>query len=368
MTRGKRTRIAPGIYQDAYGFAIVTKVHGIQKEQRYAPASDRDRLIAARANWIVERRDGEKPEPRTPFWDAAREYLKTIPAGTKRHANAYNDLHCWQTAFHGMNVRDITAADIQQQLAKWQPDFQPSTLNKRRQELKNLFDFLGGDNPVSTVAKAKERHDQARGVAPAIVEAVFTAMHENQSAIRLRVMYETSLAPIDLTRIREADFKPRQKTLYVPERQKGEGAPALTMTLTTAGKTALQAFFAAGLEGKTFSSGTMWRDFNDAVTRAKAAWKGVWAAPANFSPKDLRHSRLTEALRRSGNLQGVQQLARHKHIETTMRYLRALETDSLRAVTKSMESAIPRVPSRTVKNGANGPKRTVAQKAQERRE
>lgn len=339
--RGKRTRVATGVYRDAYGYAITSKVHGEQKERRYAPESDLDRLIAARANWIVERKSGETPEPKTPYWDAAKAYLKTLPENTKRYQNATNDLHCWRPTFHGLHIRAITAAMIQQQLATWQPQFKPSTLNKRRQELKNLFDFLGGSNPLATVPKLRERYDDARGVAPAIVEAVFAEMRETQTKICLRVMYETSLPPVDLTRIREASFLPRKKTIYVPERQKGAGAPALTMTLTTAGVAALKAFFAAGLEGKTFSSGTMWRDFSAAIAKARAAWKGVWPAPANFHPYDLRHSRLTEALRRSKNLQGVQQLARHKRIETTMRYLRALESESLRAVTQSMESAIP---------------------------
>lgn len=368
MTRGKRTRVVTGIYRDAYGYAITSKVHGIQKELRYAPESDLDRLIAARANWIVERRTGEKPEPKTPFWDAAREYLKTIPEGTKRYANAYNDLHCWRGTFHGLRVTEITAALIQQQLATWRPDFKPSTLNKRRQELKNMFDFLQiVPNPISAVPKLKERYDEARAVAPAVAEAVFAQMAPTQSSILLRAIYETSLPPIDLSRITEARFHPRRKTIDVPERQKGAGAPALTMTLTRDAVKALQAFFKAGLEGKTVSSGTLHRDFTNAVKKAKAAWKGVWPAPANFHPYDLRHSRLTEALRRSGNLQGVQQLARHKHIETTMRYLRALETEALRDVTRAMEGASRRVPAGHVRKRPNGPKRTSAKTPRYRR-
>lgn len=368
MTRGRRTTVAPGIYRDTSGYAVVTKVYGVQKEMRYGLASNLDELIAARANWIVARKKGEKPEPSTPFWDAAREYLMTIPEDTKRYDNAYNDLHCWRPTFHGLNVREITAAMIQQQLAVWRATFKPSTLNKRRQELKNLFTFLQmSKNPISDVPKLKERYDDARGVEPRIIEAVFNEMFDNQTTLAFRVMYETSLAPVDLSRISEAHFNSRKRTLHVPERQKGAGAPAITMTLTSSAVAALQAFFAAGLEGKTFSSGTMWRDFNNAVRRAKAAWKGVWAAPANFSPKDLRHSRLTEALRRSQNLQGVQQLARHKHIETTMRYVRALESDALKQVTASMESAIQRVPSGNVKNRQNGPKRTFDGRAQKRR-
>lgn len=368
MTRGKRTRIATGVYRDRSGYAVVTKVFGVQFERRYTLDSDPDNLRLIRANWIVERKKQEKPEPSTPFWDAALGYLKTIPEGTKRHANAYNDLHCWRQAFHGRNVRAITSALIQQQLASWQPDFQPSTLNKRRQELKNLFDHLRwADHPIKAVPKLKERYDTPRAVLPAVVEAVFAEMTENQTKILCRAIYETSLAPIDLQRISQAHFAPRLKTVYVPERQKGAGAPAVTMTLTTAGVQALQAFFGAGLEGKAISSGTTWRDFTRAVKQAQARWKGVWPAPANFHPYDLRHSRLTEALRRSQNLQGVQKLARHKRIETTMQYLRALESESMKDVTRAMESAIRPVPSGKGKRRQNRPKRTIQRKAKNRR-
>ena len=119
----------------------------------------------------------------------------------------------------------------------------------------------------------------------------------------------------------------------------------------------MQAFFAAGLEGKHLSTGTMHRDFTAAVTRAKAIWKGIWPAPDNFRPCDLRHSRLTEALRHSNNLQGVQQLARHQRVETTMRYLRALEHESMQQVVRAMDGAIRAVPSGDVKTRQNRPKR-----------
>lgn len=358
MTRGKRTTIAPGIYRDASGYAIVTKVHGVQQERRFPLSVDLDRLRLLRAEWIVARKGAEIPEPSAPYWAACQQYLKTIPANTKRHANAYNDLHGWRQTFHAVNVRDITPAMIREQLARWQTAYKPSTLNKRRQELANLFRFLGGSNPVQSVPKLKERYDDARGVSPALVEAVLAQMRDSHTKRRLRVMFETSLPPIDLTRIREADFKPKAKTIYVPERQKGAGAPALTMSLTSAGVQALQDFFAAKLEGKTFNSGSMWRDFQLAVKKAKAQWQGVWSAPENFTPYDLRHSRLTEALRRSGNLQGVQQLARHKRIETTMRYLRALEADSLKSVVASMDGAIRPVPSGEAKTRQKRPERS----------
>lgn len=368
MGRTKRERLATGIYKDKGGIAVVTKIHNVQREQRFSLDSDLSKLIAFRANWIVER-EGEPQEPTAPYWEACQRYLKTIPDdvdGSKRKANAYNDLHCWRHTFHGVNVKQITAAIIKQQLAEWAPDFKPSTLNKRRQELKNLFTFLNGKdgkNPVRDVSKSRERYDDARGQRPEVVEAVLTQITAPQTRIFLRAVYETSLPPIDLTRITEATFRPRERTIFVPERLKGAGSPAVTMTLTKAGVKALKAFFAAGLEGKRLSTGTMHRDFTEAVTRAKAAWKGVWPAPDNFHPYDLRHSRLTEALRHSGNLQGVQKLGRHKRIETTMRYLRALESESMKDVTRAMDGAIRTVPSVNVKTRQNRPKRTDKKKA-----
>lgn len=365
MGRTTRRRIATGIYKDDAGIAVVTKVHGVQLERRFSLDSNLHKLIAFRANWIAERQT-EPREPIAPYWEACEQYLKTIPEdadGSKRKTNAYNDLHCWRQTFHGLNVNEITAAQIREQLATWQADYQPSTLNKRRQELHHLFKFLNGRsgaNPVREVPKLKERYDDARGQAPELVEAVMAQITAPQTRTFLRAQWETSLPPVDLTRLTEATFRPQQRTIHVPARQKGAGAPAVTMTLTKAAVKALAAFFAAGLEGKRISTGTLYRDFTDAVERAKATWEGTWPAPPNFRPTDLRHSRLTEALRRSNNLQGVQQLGRHKRIETTMRYLRALESESMRDVVRAMDGAIRSVPSGDVKTRQNRPKRTAS--------
>ena len=36
-SRGRRTRVAEGVYKDRYGLAATVKVHGVQREIRFPP-------------------------------------------------------------------------------------------------------------------------------------------------------------------------------------------------------------------------------------------------------------------------------------------------------------------------------------------
>ena len=280
--RPKRTRVVTGIFRDVYGYALITKVRGVQLEQRWAPESDLDSLIAVRANWIVERKKGAPPV-RHSFQRAARDYLATIPPKTRRHDDAARQLAAWLPAFKDCDVSTITAQLIRAHMATWRKA--ASTVNHRRQELKNLFTFLNGKagaNPVRDVPKAKERYDDARGQSPALIAAILAELPENQSKRCLEVWWETALPPSQQARLTRSTFHPKEKTIYAQPRRKGDGVPGRMLPLTANGVRALTAFFAYGLEGKPVSTSTIHRDFTAAVEKAKAKWPGRWPAPANL--------------------------------------------------------------------------------------
>lgn len=329
-----------------------TKVRGVQKERWYSLDSDPLNLPFERAKWEKERRTGEPVVPKRAFQLVVAEYLTTFVPDSRRHEDAEGQLHAWLPAFKNVDIAAITSQAIRAQMAAWQSqEAAASTVNHRRQELKNLFTYLYGKhgvNPLRDVPKVKEVYDDARGVLPSVVEAILKEMPESDTKIRLRAIWETSLPHADLTRLQQARFSPRQKTIFVADRFKGAGVKGETMSLTTAGVKALQAFFAAGLEGRPFSNSSVHKSFRLAVGKARAHWKGVWPAPDNLHPYDLRHSRLTEALRRSKNLQGVRRLGRHKRLETTMRYVRALESESAKSVVAAMDGARRKVPAARV--------------------
>jgi integrase len=351
---GKGVPVAEGIWRYKNGYRVQTKVHGDQKERWYSEDSDPNNLVYERARWAKERRKDEPAPPTHGFPKAVADYLTTFVPDSRRYQDADRQLSAWLPAFRKLDVTEITSQAIRAQLATWQAeDYAPSTLNHRRQELKNLFTYLygkSGSNPVRDVPKIKETYDDARGQLPALVEAIFAEMEDSDTKLRLRVIWETSLPHADIVRLKRSQFHPKQKTIYVGDRHKGAGVKGSVMSLTSAGVDALTAFFDAGLEGLAFSRHSMRKSFLLAVGKAKAKWIGVWPAPENLRPYDLRHSRLTEALRHSKNLQGVQRLGRHKRLETTMRYVRALESESTKNVIDAMEGSRRKVPAAGVKN------------------
>lgn len=359
--KGDPVIIADGIYKYDNGYRVTSKVHGKQLEQWYAPDSDEDQLKLIRATWIIDRKKGEKKTSAKSFQKAVTDYLKTFPKGTRRRDNAERDLGAWLPRFKTHETHKITSQAIREQLALWQPDYAASTLNHRRQELKNLFTFLNGKagaNPVRDVPKVKERYDDARGQAPDVIEAVLAQMRPSLSRIRLRVWWETAIPPSQQARLTRSGFKAHEKTQAVQPRRKGAGVPGKVLPLSARAVDALTDFYAAKLEGIAPSTSTIYRAFRLAVGKAKAQWPGRWPAPENLSPKDLRHSRLTEAYKHSKDLNAVAELGMHADLSTTQRYVRAVASHTARAAITLMESASQNVPSGTAGTSKNGRKFT----------
>lgn len=357
---GKGVPVAEGIWRYKNGYRVQTKVHGVQKERWYSEDSDPLNLPYERAKWEKERREGEPLLAKRALQHVVRDYLQTIPEDTRRHEDADRQLAPWTKAMGADDINTITAQAIREHLATWRAEgYAASTLNHWRQELKNVFTYLNGKsgaNPLRDVPKFREVYEDARGQDPAVVEAIFAEMDDSDTKRFLRVIWETSLPHVDVTRLLESRFDATRRTIGLGDRQKGAGVKGVIMSLTAAGAAALQAFFQAGLQGWQPSNGSMNKSFKLAVTKAKDRWIGVWPAPENLHPYDLRHSRLTEALRRSKNLQGVQKLARHKRLETTMRYVRALESESMKSVVTAMDRSRRKVPAASAKNAKNARK------------
>ncbi|MBB6191477.1 integrase [Sphingobium wenxiniae] len=83
---------------------------------------------------------------------------------------------------------------------------------------------------------------------------------------------------------------------------------------------------------------------------SKDGWRKVWKAALDeagiedFRFHDLRHTRGTRILRRTGNLAAAQKALGHKHIRTTLRYAHAFDDDVRNALEASESRTIPEVP------------------------
>lgn len=346
MARGKRTRIAPGIYRDALGWAVVVSVNGQKHERRFKGLPELAKLEAFRVAWLRDLREDAARRARAKGTLAGdvETYLATLPAKTRRRANAALELGHWCAAYGDRPRASLTSVDIATQLARWHAaGLAPSTINHRRQELSNLYATLDGKaaaNPVREVPRMPERYDEPRGLPLVVVSMIVASMGRSKGQARLRVMATTGLPPSQIARLTPRDVDLRARTVYVRPRRKGAGVPGRTLPLTRRAVAALRCFTRRDCWG-TFSRHSLARDFARAVAKAKRRWarrtRAPWPAPEDVRPYDVRHSFLTEAYRRTGDLRAVAELALHADLNTTRRYAEAAVSETAQRAIAAMD-------------------------------
>jgi integrase len=330
MTRSHRTTVAPGIYRDAFGYSICTKVQGVQLERRYALNSDLDKLKAIRANWIVERRQGV-PVAHA-FAATAADFLATFPRKSRRWVDAENAISHWLKAGLGRLPLDaLTPERIATQLAAWKAaGAASSTLRHRRRELSNLFTWrygLGGINPVRAVPRPPTtRRDRPRDFPYVVGRLILFCMkRDSLTKIRLRVMLETGWPHMVLARLEARDLHLATRSAYIVPRRKGKGVPGRKVPLSRRATAALRAFHQADAYG-SFSTSSMRASFILARDRARAIWEAhdwkestPWPAADDLHPYDFRHAFIARTVRKHG-IEAASYLAIHADISQTAAY------------------------------------------------
>lgn len=331
MTRGKRTRVATGIYRDAYGYAIVTSIDGNQEERRYHLDSDLDKLILLRQQWKLERRGIAIQTRAQTFAPIAAAFLDTFKPKSRRRVDVTIALNHWlEAGFKTLAIEDITPERIATQLAAWSArGVANSTLRHRRRELGNLFTWkygAGGINPVRAVARAPKTHrERPRDFPYVVARLILFQMRPSLTKTRLRVMLETGWPHEVLRRLKPADLHLAQRTAYIAPRKKGKGVQGRTVPLHRRAVAALRSLNHANGYGP-FSASSMRQSFLVAVTKAKAIWDAhewaeptPWPAPEDIHPYDLRHAFIARAVRKSG-IEAASYLAIHADIRQTQEY------------------------------------------------
>jgi integrase len=339
--RGRRVRLDTGIYQDNIGFSIVAKIGGEQREKRL----DAQPTQAKRQAWIEELTEKLPTATAGTLAGDFDDYLKTLPAKSRRKADARDSLAPWRDLIGHRSRKTVTSMDLRAILSTWRGEGSAaSTLNHRRQELSNVYTALNGKagaNPVRDVPRVPERRDEPRGIPPAIVRLILAELPPGKTRLRLAVIAATGLPHIQVGRLHARDFHKAQRTLYVRPRRKGDGVPGVTLPLTKEATAALAAMFRGKAQGK-FSNSSMWKLFGHAVEAARKKWqkanrRKAWPAPEGLRPYDLRHAFLTEAYRRTRDLRAVAELALHSDLRTTQRYAEAAVSETARRAIDQMD-------------------------------
>jgi integrase/recombinase XerC len=257
----------------------------------------------------------------------------------------------------------ITRPQVLAQLATWEEaGVAASSINHRLLELRNLYRELDAKDPAAynpslDIRKRREPEPAARAVPYDIIEAIIAYMPDrgrtltpgtarptaSQTKARARVMAWTGLPPAQVMKIQPADVDWDANTLRVTPRRKGKGTKARTIPLLPQAVDALKWFFASGATGH-YSTSAFYKTWQTAQRRLVRELKRLAVEQGHdpetitlprIRPYDLRHSWGTEAVRRSGNILGVQALMLHARISTTERYLKSALDHSAQQVIAS---------------------------------
>lgn len=343
-----------GIFQDGIGFSIVAKIRGEQREKRVKREHGQP-TQTQRQQWIEELTEKLPDAIKGTLAGDFDEFLSTLPAKSRRKADARDNLNPWRDLIGHRSRKSITSMELRAIMSTWGTTpktegprkgtpCQASTLNHRRQELSNVFVALNGKagaNPVNDVPRVQERRDEPRGIPVAIVRLILNEVPDGKTRLRLEVIAATGLPHAQVKRILARDFNKANRTLFVRPRRKGDGVPGVTLPITKDAVKAISALIRGKALG-AFSNSSMHSMFVVAVDDARKKWqkanrRKTWPVPENFHPYDLRHSFITEAYRVTRDLRAVAELAIHSDLRTTQRYAEAAVTETSRRAIDSMD-------------------------------
>lgn len=317
-------KVARGVYRlpDGSHRAFV-RVNGTLYPKRFPP----NLPLQAAKDWREEQRGKIKyaatlpepepePEPAPTFAEDVATYLEAV-AAMLGYAERERHLNLWLEALGRDRPRtEITATAIQTVLHRWRREkLAEDTCNKRRTALMALWNRLDGKsapNPVRDVPRFTPPEPEPRGVDYTTIRAIFKAMPDSLTKIRLEVMAYTGMRPVQLRRLQPQDWHKAAHTLTLPATKKGRGTKRKTVSLLPDGERALKAFAREDLWGRDFGSAPMALVWRRALKRLKIT--------ARIVPYDLRHSFGTAAYAASGDLRAVQTLLGQSSIRMTERY------------------------------------------------
>lgn len=314
--RGKRTRIARGIYRDRSGIAAIVRVRDWRKEKRFPP----DAPLPIIQQWQAKQRARfatlPAPAARGTFAHDVERYLELV-----RHLVGWISvramLRAWLAAFPSGSRYRITPEDIRQQRSRWlTAKVAPKTVNLRVDALRRVWRVLDGpdvDSPCDGIAPLPIHKTPPQVIPATVVQATYQGLldmetrkvlRDANTRARFMVMASTGKRPSEIMRAERGDVDLERRVWIVRD---GKGGYSPGVYLNDDMRAAWQVFIAAGAWGK-FREGAFVR------TLRSAGW------PAGVRPYQLRHT--VGMLMSDGgvDLADIQAHLGHTRIETTRKH------------------------------------------------
>ena len=366
MMTPRRTRIAPGVYQDAYGFGVWASVGSgprrvRAKEERFPPATPLDTMVAA---WHRQKAAlttmKQTPAARGSLAADVERYFTMASLSTQRVQERRQQLAWWVARF-GHRVRaTLTATDLRFTIRTLK-GVSASTRNKYRTALSNVFTVLDGKNapnPFRDVPPEDESEVKNHAQPYAFIDAVLAQIREGRKGFPSRTKAFLSCeAYVPITRRQLTQLKPghvhwHEREVEVPGRHKGQGTRGQRKRISAQGMAALRLFEAADCWGRVPSNSSIGRIFKAAVAnavdeiRANGNPDGIdLVSAATMTPYHLRHSIATLVVQATkGDLLKAQILLDHAEHRTTLRYAPAAVTEMMRSAGDALATALDQRP------------------------
>lgn len=327
QNRGKRKRIAEGVYQDRGGYECVVAVGSGKTRRQKAKRFERGTGIKAMTAWQDTTRGllrKKRPKATTGTLAAdVRDYLKGKTSMASFEARRA-DAEAWLPTFGERDRLSISKNDLEQQMNAWhEAGVAGSTINHRKTALSAVYQEFNDEddpNPAKGLKRYPEADVQPRAIAPEIIREIIDAMPASKSRAMLKVMAATGHPPERQRKLVPLHVQLEQRRVFLVARKKGKGTAGRWYALTADGVTAYQEFVDRQAWGGVTKESlyTCFMRGVQAANRARAKTDKPLLPP--LRPYDLRHSFGTMAYAKSGgDFRAVAELL-DCTVETALRY------------------------------------------------
>jgi integrase len=344
--RGKRVRLANGIYRDKTGIAatvaIGTGPAKRQREKRYPPDTPLKTIKQWQLDKAAELREDVGVAKRGTLKADAARYLK-LAQYLQNWSGVRSQVNAWVARIGHLHRAQITPAHVLEARVAWlAAGYAPKTVNERVGHLRRLYRTLDATPQRKRPPTPCDTIDdlyvvQAPSVAPeaALVVQVLRRLEEGERKGTLRdtktrarflVMATTGKRPSEVMRTEPEDVDLAARTWRVRNGKGGHG-PGIYLN---------DDMLAAW---RLFIQADAWGEFNTGSV-ARVLRHAGW--PAGLRPYNLRHA-VGQAMQAAGvDLSDIQAHYGHKHIATTRRHYVPILDSRLESASRKIDGRLAR--------------------------
>lgn len=209
--RGKRVRVAEGIFRDRYGLSATVKANGIQREVRFPPGTSLMTIRARRDEMRASLRTLPKGVKHT-LADDARRYLDKMKGRIVSFDNRRRHVMRWVEKFG--HLRTLMLAhhipELNDYLHELHRTLSAATCNLHRDAIMNLVRVLYGNQAASGLSDLhlfRKEPPKPRSVSRSHMQDVLAQLEPDDVwTLRLHMMYWTGMRATQIGRLQREHF------------------------------------------------------------------------------------------------------------------------------------------------------------------